>query len=304
MPQSILVTGAAGGSQGSTGRHITSLLLGQGIPVRAFVHKLDERAEDLRKLGAEVVQGDLLNPASIGEALKGISRAYFTYPVTDGLLEATTIFAVAAEEAKTELVVNNSQLQRKSPVAPSYRNMQHSLADQIFDWACIGVVHLHAPPYYENLRALVTRSVTDEDTIYLPWGEGEAVVPLTGGADVAATAAALLAAPGLPDEDSYELIGEALTVDEIVRLLASAVDRPIKYLNITDEQWVDAVKGRINGHAVDHLSSLWKYFRTSGRGKDDLVPTRDLPVTGKPLQTLEEFLKSNAEAFGGVRPAA
>jgi hypothetical protein len=139
-----LVPGIVGGSQGSTGRHITSLLLGRGISVRAFVHKLDERAEDLRKLGAEVVQGDLLNPASIGEALKGIRRAYFTYAVTDGLLEATTIFAVAAEEAKTELVVNNSQLQRKSPVAPSYRNMQHSLADQIFDWAGIGVVHLHA----------------------------------------------------------------------------------------------------------------------------------------------------------------
>jgi uncharacterized protein YbjT (DUF2867 family) len=88
MSQPILVTGAAGGSQGSTGRRITALLLEKGIPVRALVHKLDARSDALQELGAEVVQGNLLDPDSVRAALKGIKRAYFTYPVTDGLLEA------------------------------------------------------------------------------------------------------------------------------------------------------------------------------------------------------------------------
>src|ERR1700728_2945988 len=115
MPEPILVTGAAGGSQGSTGRRTTALLLEKGIPVRAFVHTLDARSDDLRELGAEVVQGDLLDPDSVRASLRGIKRAYFTYPVMDGLLEATTIFAMAAREAETELVVNNSQLQSSQP---------------------------------------------------------------------------------------------------------------------------------------------------------------------------------------------
>jgi len=63
MSHSILVTGAAGGTQGSTGRQVASLLLEQGIPVRALVHKIDSRSDELRKDGAEVVEGDLLNPA-------------------------------------------------------------------------------------------------------------------------------------------------------------------------------------------------------------------------------------------------
>ena len=63
MPHPILVTGAAGGRQGSTGRVITSLLLELGIPVRALVHKLDSRSDALRQQGAEVVEGDLLNSA-------------------------------------------------------------------------------------------------------------------------------------------------------------------------------------------------------------------------------------------------
>ena len=64
MTHPILVTGAAGGPQGSTGRQVASLLMEQGIPVRAFVHKRDSRSDELRKQGAEVVEGDLLNPAS------------------------------------------------------------------------------------------------------------------------------------------------------------------------------------------------------------------------------------------------
>src|ERR1700733_5831251 len=72
MSHPILVTGAAGGKQGSTGRLITSLLLQQGIPVRALVRKLDSRSDELRQQGAEVVEGDLLNPASVQAALQNV----------------------------------------------------------------------------------------------------------------------------------------------------------------------------------------------------------------------------------------
>ena len=61
MSQPILITGAAGGQQGSTGHVVADLLLKQGTPVRAFVHKLDGRSRELREQGAEIVEGDLLN---------------------------------------------------------------------------------------------------------------------------------------------------------------------------------------------------------------------------------------------------
>src|SRR5215472_8222330 len=166
MSHPILVTGAAGGTQGSTGRGVTSLLLEQGIPVRALVHKLDARSDELRKQGAEVIEGDLLNPASVQAAMQNVRRAYFTYPVADGLLDAAAIFAATARDAGLELVVNNSQFQgtpgdprfRDLYHAPSLRNLQHRLADRIFDWAQVGAVHLQAPPYYENVRALIGQS--------------------------------------------------------------------------------------------------------------------------------------------------
>src|SRR5262249_12315356 len=60
--QSILVTGAAG-QLGAVGRTVTGLLLERGLPVRALVRREDDRAAALRAAGAEVVVGDLLEPA-------------------------------------------------------------------------------------------------------------------------------------------------------------------------------------------------------------------------------------------------
>src|SRR5690348_4072844 len=130
MTKPILVTGAAGGMQGATGRVVAELLLKRGIPVRALVRKLDARADALRDVGAEVVEGDLLDPASIHTAMSGVKRAYFTYPVRVGLLEATTIFASAAHDAGVELVINNSQF-KSAGNPPTFRNLQHRLGETI-----------------------------------------------------------------------------------------------------------------------------------------------------------------------------
>jgi uncharacterized protein YbjT (DUF2867 family) len=309
MPEPILITGAAGGSQGSTGRRITALLLEKGIPVRAFVHKLDARADALRELGAEVVQGDLLDRDSVRASLKGIKRAYFTYSVTDGLLEATTIFSMAAREAKTELIVNNSQLQGARK-APSFRNMQHGLADRIFDWAEVGAVHLHAPPYYENMRALVRKSVAEQSTVYLPWGDGSATIPLVGAEDISRVAATLLADSETPSpsaHDEYDLIAATPTVKEIVDTLSAALQREIRYVGITDEQWTEAMRGHINPHALDHLSHLWRYFRSTEKRSDEearRVTDTIRTVTGSRAQTLEEFFRANVAEFGSVAAAS
>jgi len=268
-----------------------------------LVHKLDARSDALRSLGAEVVQGDLLKPASVHAALQGVKRAYFTYPVADGLLEAVTLFASSAREAGVELVVNNSQFQgatsdpdfRDLRHAPSFRNFQHRLADRIFDWAEVSAVHLQSPPYYENVRALVAKSAAEKSVVFLPWGADTTMIPLVGAEDVARVAATLLANPGAPAQSVYPLVGETPSVREIAEVLGRSIGRPVQYVAITDEQWAHAVKERINPHALDHLTHLWQYFRT---GAERFRPADAIrAVTGRNPQTLEEFFTANA----GVR---
>ena len=77
----ILVTGAAG-AVGAIGRNLTAMLLAKGHKVRALVRREDERAGALRRLGAEVVQGDLTDLASMHRAIEGCARIYFGMSVS------------------------------------------------------------------------------------------------------------------------------------------------------------------------------------------------------------------------------
>jgi NAD(P)-dependent dehydrogenase (short-subunit alcohol dehydrogenase family) len=71
----VLITGATG----ATGGNAIEKLLELKVPVRALVHKVDERSEKLSSQGVEIFQGDLSDFEAVSEALKGITAAYYQY---------------------------------------------------------------------------------------------------------------------------------------------------------------------------------------------------------------------------------
>src|SRR4051794_23044617 len=96
----ILVTGASGRTASAAALE----LLQRGFPVRALVRRLDERAEALRSAGAEVVVGNMLDFRDLERALVDVQRAYHAAPFAPSLLHGTMLFAIAAEQAKLEVV--------------------------------------------------------------------------------------------------------------------------------------------------------------------------------------------------------
>ena len=61
------------GASGFLGREVTKLLLSKGEQVRLFV-RTPARVEDLKQAGAEVMQGDLIDPPSLVRACQGVDR--------------------------------------------------------------------------------------------------------------------------------------------------------------------------------------------------------------------------------------
>ena len=109
-------------------------------------------------------------------------------------------------------------------------------------------------------------------------------------------ATTLLESPGLPSQSVYPLVNETRTVGEIVETLGQVLGRTIRYVPITDEQWADRMKARLNPHALNHLTHLWQSFR-KGEAYYQATATVRL-VTGRNPQSLEEFFRANAESFG------
>ena len=120
----ILVTGAAG-QVGSVGRSVTGLLLDRGLTVRAMVHREDDRAVALRDSGAEVVVGDLLEPADVYRVVSGCRRVYFGMSVSPEYLEATVTMATVARSSSRRTMARTGRPRSRSnpvtvrPTAPS-----------------------------------------------------------------------------------------------------------------------------------------------------------------------------------------
>jgi len=75
-----------------------------------MVRREDDRRQLLRAVGAEVVVGDLLEPADVYRVVSGCRRVYFGMSVSAGYLEATVTLAVVAREVGVDAVVNMSQM--------------------------------------------------------------------------------------------------------------------------------------------------------------------------------------------------
>jgi uncharacterized protein YbjT (DUF2867 family) len=294
MANPVLVTSAAGGRQGKTGRHVSVMLLARGIPVRAFVHKIDERSEQLRALGAEIFEGDFLDVRSVQRAVQGTSAVYFAYPVQDGLLDATAAMAVAAREAGISRLVNLVMLQ-SSVDAPTPRMRQNYLSEQVFEWAGIGAVHVRATVFYENLGSQVRQSLPSQGAVRLPWGKETTVLPLVAAEDVARVAVGLLTIPALTAGTAYPVIGTVISLKDIVATFGRVLGKNVRYEETTDEEWCsDAVARGYNAHAVAHLSALWKALRAAGldpeRARLAVTDTIEKLGGAKP-KTFEAFVR-------------
>jgi uncharacterized protein YbjT (DUF2867 family) len=206
--------------------------------------------------------------------------------VQDGLMDATATMALAAREAKVTRLVNLVMLQ-SSPDAPTPRMRQNYLSEQVFEWAGIGVAHIRATVFYENVAALVRQSLPAQGAIRLPWGGENTVLPLVAGEDVARVAVGLLTGPQPAAGSIVRMIGATMSLKEIVATFARVLARDVHYQEISDEEWRrEAASRNYNPHAIEHLSSLWRAIR--GAAIDPKDP--NFAIT------------DSIEKIGGVRP--
>src|SRR5437870_8416313 len=195
---SILVTGAAG-QLGGVGRAVTGLLRDRGLPVSAMVRREDGRAVGLRAAGAEVVVGDLLEPADVYRVVRGCRRVYFGMSVSAGYLEATVTMAAVARDVGVEALVNMSQMtvsqMSLQHTTPSPQQRQHWLSEQALAWSGLPVVTIRPTVFLEGFfLRFVGPTVRVRGRIELPFGRGKTNPVAT--ADVARVAAAGRAVPG------------------------------------------------------------------------------------------------------------
>src|ERR1700738_918395 len=297
----ILVTGAAG-QLGAVGRTVCGLLRDRGLPVRAMVRREDERAAALRAVGAEVVVGDLLEPADVYRVVSGCRRVYFGMSVSAGYLEATITMAVVAREVGVDAVVNMSQMTVSEMsiqhTTSSGQQRQHWLSEQALAWSGLPVVTIRPTMFLESFFQLAAPTVRARARIEVPFGRGK-TNPVAA-ADVARVVATVLADPGPHLGRIYELTGpRSQDMHGVAREYSDALNREVTYSDIPPEDWERELKSvGLAEHLTRHLVTMAELNRA---GRYDRMADGVERVTGRPAMSVREFVSLHADEFGGRR---
>ena len=294
--EEILVTAATG----ETGRYTVQRLVEKGHAIRALVHRGDERSEALRSAGAEIVVGDLLEHDDAIRATAGTTAAYFCYPIRPGLIQATAYFADAAKRAGLEAVVNLSQISAREN-SKSHAARDHWIAERVFDWSGVPVVHLRPTFFAQWLLYPRSRAtIVEEGIIDLPYGEGRHA-PIAA-EDQARLIAAILAEPAAHLGKTYPLHGP-IEQDQagIAAAVSEVLGRKITYRPLTIPQYRERLeKAGLPEIMIQHFCAVaLDYQNGIFSGEDKIIAE----VTGQPPMTVQEFVTLHRNAFTAVSAA-
>jgi NAD(P)H dehydrogenase (quinone) len=285
----LLITGAAG----RTGGYAAQLLLERGHRVRALVRRFDDRAAKLRDSGAEIVVGDLQDIDTVRDAAEGARAAYFVYPIAPGLLEATTTFAQAAEEAGVSAIVNMSQVSARRGAASNAARI-HWLGERVLDWSPIAATHLRPTYFAEWYTIFCAASIRGEGVFRLPFGDGRHA-PITA-EDQGRVIAAILENPADHAGQVYPLYGAVeMNHHQIAEAISEALGRTVRYEPTEIPVWIDDIKARgFPDFLAQHLTNVAEDYQNGiFAGNNDLVER----IGGKKPTTVQQFVTDHLAEF-------
>lgn len=228
MNTRILVTGATG----KTGAAAANALLDHDdITVRALVHRVDHRSERLAARGAEVVVGDMFDPAAVRSALADVQRLYYVPPWHPQMLHSAVAFATAARQEGVEVIVGLSQWLAQ-PDHPSLATRQNWLTDQLFDLVPDAVHVVINPGFFADnyLQGLIGMAA-QLGVLPLPSGSSRNAPP--SNEDIGRVAAALVLDPWPHAGRSYRPTGpELIDANDMAAALTDVLGRKVHHIDM------------------------------------------------------------------------
>ncbi|MCX5096432.1 NmrA family NAD(P)-binding protein [Streptomyces sp. NBC_00365] len=294
----VLIPGAGG-----VGRTVFEQLRAQDVPVRFMVRREDERAAELRALGAEVVVGDLTRPETVAAALQGVTRMYFGMAVSPHhLVAATMVASVAREYGQLEALVDLSQMTVSQMTATSteesHQQRLHWLAEQVLDWSGLPVVHIRPTVFLDTplFTDLAARTIKENSTIALPFGTGRTSPVAVD--DVARVLATVLRDPAPHIGQVYELTGpRSVDMTELATEFSRALGREVSYVDLPPQRWEEQLpKLGLPPHVVQHIITMAKLHRDN---RYDRTTDGVERVTGVPPQSIEAFVAARKNFYLG-----
>jgi uncharacterized protein YbjT (DUF2867 family) len=283
----ILISGATG----TVGREVVRLLSGRGARFRAMVRPAQaERARQM--LGdANLALADFDDPDSIARALEGVERAFLLTPSSERAEQQQIGFVDLARRHGVGRVVKLSQYAAE-PGSPVRFLRYHAAVERAIRDSGLSFVFLRPNLFMQGLLAF-RDTIASKGAFFA--AAGDAAVSAIDTRDIAEVAAAALLEPG-HDGATYDLTGpEALTHAQMASRLASALGRPVEFVDIPPQAMRDALSGiGFPAWQADGLLEDYAHYR---RGEAAAVCSGVEDAIGRAPRPFDVFAKDHAQAF-------
>ena len=255
--QTILVTGATGNQGGAVARH----LLQRGhFTVRAFVRdKQKPAAQALRQVGAELVEGDLNDRASLDRALQGVAGVFSVQGFKDGLETEIRQGKALADAAKAAGI--------KHFVYSSVGAAERKTGIPHFESKCQIEEHIRASglPYtilrpvffFYNYNAL--RPMVENGTLFQPLGPETKLQQLSE-EDYGEMVADVFERPAEFVHCEEEVASVDMTMTEIAAAFSRVLGFNVKYQQMPFEAFAQQVG--------EELTTMYRWFERAGYEAD------------------------------------
>ena len=147
-------------------------------------------------------------------------------------------------------------------------------------------------PFFSSLAA---SSIAKDGTIRLPFGSAR-TSPISA-SDVARVVSTILEDPTGHRGKVYELTGpRSEDMNEIAKEYATALNRPVKYVDTPYDKWLNQVLLPLNlsQYVFDHVSTMAKLH---AENRYDRLTSDVQKLTGKPSMSVREFVLAHPEVF-------
>ncbi|WP_436760992.1 NAD(P)H-binding protein [Streptosporangium sp. V21-05] len=227
----ILVTGATG----KVGGQAVSQLLDAGAAVRALAR---DPASAALPEGAEVVRGDLADPATLDDALDGVESVFLVWPTLSADHAAPATVKAIAGRARRIVYLSARGVPDPAPGAPETDPDSilgsHALVERLIERSGLEWTFLRPGGFAANTLMWASQI---RDTGTVRWIHGAASRALIHERDIAAAGVSVLTGTGTGHAGArYVLSGpEPLTQIEQVTAIGEAIGRPVRWEELSPD---------------------------------------------------------------------
>jgi len=279
----ILVTGATG----RVGRLVVAELLAAGVPVRALTRR--PSAAELPP-AVEVFAGDLTAPESLDAALQGVGAVFLLWTAPSATVGAV-VERLAAHTRRVVFLSSPHQtphpfFQQPNPMAALHAGIERSIGA-----AGLESTMIRPGMFASNVTFWWADAIRNRGVVRWPYGAAE-TAPIDE-RDIAAVAARALQQDGHAGGD-YVLTGpESLSQAEQVAIIADAIGRPIRFEELTPDEFRRETEGRWPPMVVNMLLAAWG----AAIGRPAFVTSTVADIVGTPARTFRQWAADHADAF-------